>query len=80
MKKSKEESSNSISLQELVENGSITPFSTPKGEFYCTINTGGVNKNCILSSPSFRVCLSQYIRNILTRLFLIYSSNICLKN
>lgn len=59
MKKSKEESSNSISLQELVENGSITPFSTPKGEFYCTINTGGVNKNCILSSPSFRVAFKS---------------------
>lgn len=59
MKQSKEESSNSISLQELVENGSITPFSTPKGEFFCTLNTGGVNKNYFLSSPSFRVAFKS---------------------
>lgn len=58
-KRSKEEQENRDYLKELVEIGSITPFSTPKGEFYCTINTGEINKNYLLTSPSFRVAFKS---------------------
>lgn len=58
-KKSKEEKENRNHLKELVENGSITPFSTPKNEFYCTINTDGINKNYSLSSELFRIAFKS---------------------
>lgn len=58
-KRSKEEQENKYYLKELVENGSITPFSTPKNEFFCTINTGGMNKNYSLSSELFRIAFKS---------------------
>lgn len=53
------EKNNDNSLQCLIEDGAATPFSTNKGELYCTISTSGINKNYLLSSDSFRVAFKS---------------------
>ena len=54
-----EEKGNRNYLQELVEDGVITPFSNPKNEFFCSISTDGVTKNYLLSGSSFRVAFKS---------------------
>ena len=55
----KEDTSKEISLQELVEDGALCPFSSSKNELYCSICTDGVTRNYLLSSPSFRVAFKS---------------------